>query len=123
MDFGALSPEINSARMYLGPGAGALLAASAAWEALADELHSAAGGHQTVISSLAELSWLGPSSMSMVTAVMPYLLWMRATAEQCEEAAERAAVAAAAYETAFAMTVPPPMVLANRVQLATLVAT
>jgi len=123
MDFGALPPEVNSGRMYIGPGPATLLAASAGWEGLAAELHSAASGYQSVITGLTDESWMGPSSMSMATAVTPYLLWMRTTAAQCEEAATQATTAAAAYETAFAMTVPPPMVVANRIRLATLIAT
>lgn len=122
MDFGALPPEINSGRMYLGAGAGTLLAASAAWDGLAAELHAVYGGYQSVVWGLTDESWIGPSSMAMTAAVAPYLVWMRATATQCEQAAEQAAAAAAAYEAAHAMTVPPAMVLANRVQLATLVA-
>jgi PPE-repeat protein len=123
MDFGALPPEVNSGRMYLGPGVATMLAASAGWESLAAELQAAASGYQSVISSLTDESWLGPTSMAMAAAVTPYLTWMSATAAQCEEAATQAIAAAAAYETAFAMTVPPPMVVANRVQLVALVAT
>ena len=123
MDFGALPPEVNSGRMYAGPGPATLLAASAGWEGLAAELHSFASGYQSVIAGLTDESWTGPSSMSMVAAVTPYLQWMRTAAAQCEEAAARATAAAAAYETAFAMTVPPPMVVANRIRLATLIAT
>ena len=37
-DFGALPPEINSARMYTGSGSGPMLASAAAWDALAAEL-------------------------------------------------------------------------------------
>jgi PPE-repeat protein len=123
MDFGALPPEVNSGRMYVGPGPATLLAASAGWDGLAAEMHSAASGYQSVIAGLTDESWTGPSSMSMVAAVTPYLGWLTATAAQCEEAASQATAAASAYETAFAMTVPPPMVAANRVQLATLIAT
>ena len=123
MDFGALPPEVNSGRMYVGPGPATLLAASAGWDGLAAELQSAASGYQSVIAGLTDESWTGPSSMSMVAAVTPYLGWLTATAAQCEEAASQATAAASAYETAFAMTVPPPMVAANRVQLATLIAT
>ncbi|HUH70179.1 MAG TPA: PPE family protein [Mycobacterium sp.] len=123
MDFGALPPEVNSGRMYIGPGSTTLLAASAGWESLAAELHAAASGYQAVISGLTDESWLGPTSMSMAAAVTPYLSWMRAIAFQCEQAASQATAAAAAYETAYAMTVPPPLVAANRVQLATLIAT
>ncbi len=44
MDFGALPPEVNSARMYAGPGAGSMLAAAEAWGGLAADLQSLAGG-------------------------------------------------------------------------------
>lgn len=123
MDFGALPPELNSGRMYLGPGPGALLTASAGWDALAVELHTAADACQSLIRALADGSWFGPSSASMLSAVTPYVSWMRATACRCEQAARQATAAAAAYEAAFAMTVPPPVVAANRVRLMALVAT
>jgi PPE-repeat protein len=123
MDFGALPPEVNSGRMYLGPGPGTLLAASAGWESLAAELTATASGYQSVISSLTDEAWLGPTSMSMAASVTPYMSWMTATAEQCEQAATQASAGAAAYETAYAMTVPPPLIVANRAQLMTLIAT
>ncbi|MDI3314987.1 MAG: PPE domain-containing protein, partial [Mycobacterium sp.] len=37
-DFAALPPEINSARMYAGPGSGPMMAAASAWNSLAAEL-------------------------------------------------------------------------------------
>jgi PPE-repeat protein len=123
MDFGALPPEVNSGRMYSGAGPATLLAAAAGWDRLAGELHTAAGVYQSVISALTDGSWTGPSSTSVVAAVTPYVTWMRSTAAHCEEAASHAVAAAGAYETAFAMTVPPPMITANRVQLTTLIAT
>ncbi|OBI48248.1 PPE family protein [Mycobacterium sp. E787] len=123
MDFGTLPPEINSGRMYLGPGPGTLLTASAGWESLAAELTDAAGGYQSVIASLSDESWLGPTSLSMAAAVTPYVSWMTATAAQCEQSATQATAAAAAFETAYAMTVPPPLIAANRAQLMALIAT
>src|SRR6516162_3146992 len=123
MDFGALPPEVNSARMYTGPGSATLLGASAAWESLTAELNTAASGYQAVISSLTDEAWAGPGSMSMAAAVAPYMAWMRATAAQCEQAAIQAVAAASAYETAYAMTVPPALVMANRAQLMALIAT
>ncbi|BBZ48246.1 PPE family protein [Mycobacterium parmense] len=122
MDFGALPPEVNSGRMYTGPGPASLLAASAGWESLAAELTDAAAGYESVITTVTQ-DWQGPTSMSMAAAVAPYVTWMRATAEQCEQAANQATAAAGAYETAYAMTVPPPLIAVNRAQLMTLVAT
>ncbi|ARG82543.1 PPE family protein [Mycobacterium kansasii] len=122
-DYGALPPEINSARMYAGPGSGSMLAAAAAWDALAGELGAMASGYSSVISELTDAAWIGPAAASMMAAAAPYVTWLSATAIQAEHTASQARVAAAAYETAFAMTVPPPAVTANRVLLMTLVAT
>ncbi|MEZ0363991.1 PPE domain-containing protein [Mycobacterium sp. pUA109] len=122
MDFALLPPEVNSARMYAGPGSGPILAAAAAWDGLAAELGAAAASYQSVVSSLTG-QWLGPSSLAMSTAAAPYVAWMNATAAQAEQAAGQAKAAATAYETAFAMTVPPPVIAANRAQLMTLIAT
>ncbi|MEE2852696.1 MAG: PPE family protein [Actinomycetota bacterium] len=123
MDFGALPPEINSGRMYAGPGPATLLAAATSWESLAAELAEAASSYQRVIASLTDEPWLGPASMSMTAAVMPFIAWMTGTAEQCGQAAAQATAAAAAFETAYAMTVPPPLVAANRVRLLALIQT
>jgi PPE-repeat protein len=123
IDFGALPPEINSARMYAGPGAGSMVAAAGAWNGLAAELQSAASSYRSVISALTSGSWLGPSSMAMAAAAAPYVTWMSATAGQAELAATQALAAAGAHAAAFAATVSPPEIAANRAQLMTLVAT
>ena len=122
MDFGALPPEINSGRMYSGPGCGSMLAAAAAWDELAADLDSTAASYQSVIADLTGGPWLGPSSVSMATAVTAYIEWMTTTAALCEQTAGNARAAAAAYEAAFAMTVPPAMIAANRAQLMALIA-
>ncbi|MGO9033858.1 PPE family protein, SVP subgroup [Mycobacterium sp.] len=123
MDYGALPPEINSARMYAGPGAGSMLAAASAWDGLAADLNSTAASYGSVISGLTGGSWQGAASTSMAAAAAPYVTWMSATAAQAEQAASQARAAAAAYEAAFAMTVPPTVVAANRAQLMALMAT
>ncbi|PBJ43714.1 PPE family protein [Mycobacterium avium subsp. hominissuis] len=123
MDFGALPPEINSARMYTGPGSGPLLAAAAAWDGLATGLASAASSYGSEISGLVAGSWQGPASVSMAAAAAPYVAWMMTTAAQAERAAAQAMAAAGAYEAAFAATVPPPLIAANRAQLMALIAT
>ncbi len=123
MDYGALPPEINSARMYAGPGAGSMLVAAAAWDGLAADLNSTAASYGSVISGLTGESWQGASSTSMAAAATPYVTWMSATAAQVEQAANQARAAVAAYEAAFGMTVPPTVVAANRAQLMALIAT
>jgi PPE-repeat protein len=122
MDFGMLPPEINSARMYTGPGAGPMLAAAAGWDGLAAQLYSTAASYGSVITGLA-VGWQGPSSATMEAAVAPYVTWMSATATQAEQTAIQARAAVAAYETAFAATVPPPIIAANRALLMALIAT
>ncbi|QZA19902.1 PPE family protein [Mycobacterium malmoense] len=123
MDFAALPPEINSARMYSGPGSGPMLAAASAWNSMAAEMRSTATSYASVVSELTGESWFGPSSTLMAAAVAPYLEWLSATATQAEQAGGQANAASAAYESAFAMTVPPAVVAANRAQLSNLVAT
>ncbi|MGH3523243.1 MAG: PPE family protein, partial [Mycobacterium sp.] len=108
MDFGAWPPEVNSARMYAGPGSGPMLAASAAWSRLAAELGSAARAYESVVVGLTDEGWLGPASESMAAAAAPYAAWMGATAGQAEQAASQAAAAASAFEEAYAAVVPPP---------------
>jgi PPE-repeat protein len=96
MDFGLLPPDVNSGRMYAGPGSESMLAAATAWDGLAAVLNSVAVSYGSVIAGLSLDSWLGPASASM---------------------------AAAAFEAAFAATVPPPLIAANRGQLTTLAET
>lgn len=121
-DFGALPPEVNSTRMYTGAGAAPMMAAAAAFSNLADELSTTAAATQSAIANLTGEEWMGPSAAAMVTAVQPYVQWMHTTAGQLQQAAAQAMASAAAYETAFAMTVPPALVAANRAQLAALIA-
>ncbi|CDO88752.1 hypothetical protein AWC29_25455 [Mycobacterium triplex] len=123
LDFAALPPEVNSTRMYSGPGSGPLLAAAAAWNALAAEMRSAATDYESVIRELSSAGWIGPSSASMLAAAAQYLAWLNTTAAQAEQTGIQANAAATAFEAAFGMTVPPPVVAANRTLLANLVAT
>ena len=123
MDFAALPPEINSASMYTGAGSGPMLAAAAAWDDLAEDLYSAATSYHSVISGLTSGPWLGAASAAMAAAATPNVVWMTTVASQAEQTAVQARMAVSAYETAFAMTVPPPMITANRSLLMALVAT
>ncbi|MGO8939517.1 MAG: PPE family protein [Mycobacterium sp.] len=123
MDFGALPPEINSGRMYSGPGPGSMLAAAAAWEKLAADLYSTAASYSAVIAGLTADGWQGPSSLSMAAAAATYVTWLSGVATEAEQAASQAQAAASAFETAFAAAVPPSVIATNRAQLPMLVAT
>ncbi len=123
LDFAALPPEVNSGRMYAGPGSGPMVAAAAAWDGLAAELNIAASSYRSAVSELTGGPWAGPSSTTMLAAVTPYMSWLSATAVQAEQAAGQLKSAIAAYEAAFVATVPPPEIEVNRALLAALVAT
>ena len=121
-NFGALPPEINSGRIYAGPGSAPLIAAATAWDALASELQTTAASYASTIGELTT-SWQGPSSAAAASAAAPYTAWLSNTAAQAEQTASQAQAAAAAYEAAFAASIPPPLIEANRALLAALVAT
>ncbi|SOX54684.1 PPE family protein [Mycobacterium ahvazicum] len=123
MDFALLPPEVNSGLMYAGAGSGPLLAAAAGWDALAAQLESAASGYAAQLAGLTGQAWSGPSSVLMSAAATPYVQWLSTAAAQAAQTGVQASAAAAAYEAAFAMTVPPPVIAANRAQLIALVAT
>ena len=123
MDFAALPPEINSGRMYSGPGSGPMLEAASAWQNLAGELALAAASYSSVVTGLTDGSWRGPAAASMAAAGSTFVTWIHAAAAQTQQAAAQGHAAASAFETAFAATVPPPVIAANRAQLAMLVAT
>ncbi|KCP00126.1 PE family protein PPE60 [Mycobacterium tuberculosis BTB09-001] len=123
VDFGALPPEINSARMYAGPGSASLVAAAKMWDSVASDLFSAASAFQSVVWGLTTGSWIGSSAGLMAAAASPYVAWMSVTAGQAQLTAAQVRVAAAAYETAYRLTVPPPVIAENRTELMTLTAT
>ncbi len=97
--------------------------AAATWNVLASELRSQAADYSSTISNLTGDSWQGQASTAMAAAAAQYTSWMNTTAAPAEQTAGQAKAAAAAYEAAYGMTVPPPVIAANRTQLASLVAT
>ncbi len=123
MDYAIFPPEINSARIYSGPGSGSLMAAAGSWDSLSAELGTTAETYESVLSALTTLHWRGPASQSMTAAATPYVQWLTTTAQQTKQTAMQARSAAAAYDQAFAMTVPPPVIAINRAQLQALIAT
>jgi PPE-repeat protein len=123
MSFMMFPPEFNSSLMYSGAGSGPLMAAASAWDEVAADLESAAASYQSVLAQLTGTSWLGPSSARMAAATAPYVDWLAGTAGQAAQTSAQARFAAGAYESAFAGTIPPAVIAANRALLAALVAT
>ena len=123
MSFMMFPPELNSSLMYSGAGSGPLMAAASAWDEVAADLESAAASYQAVLAQLTGTSWLGPTSARMAAATAPYVDWLAGTAGQAAQTSAQARFAAAAYESAFASTVEPAVIAANRALLAALVAT
>jgi PPE-repeat protein len=123
MSFMVFPPEVNSALMYSGAGSGPLMAAASAWNELAADLESTATSYQSIIAQLTGGPWLGPTATRMASAAAPYIAWLQGSSIQAAQTSGQASLAAAAYETAFAATVPPSVIAANRALLAALIAT
>ena len=123
MSFMMFPPELNSSLMYSGAGSGPLMAAASAWDEVAADLESAAASYQSVLAQLTGTAWSGPTSARMAAATAPYVDWLAGTAGQAAQTSAQARFAAAAYESAFAGTIPPAVIAANRALLAALVAT
>lgn len=122
MEFAALPPEVNSGKVYSGPGSKPMLAVATAWDKLAAEFESAADAYTSVTAQLTG-QWSGPASAAMSHTTAEHATWLRNVGADTGQAATQAKMTASAYDTAFDMTVAPPVIAANRSQLATLVAT
>ncbi|SPM30334.1 PPE family protein, partial [Mycobacterium terramassiliense] len=113
VSFSFFPPEFNTELVHTARGSGQLSLAASAWDVLAAGLCSAAGSLVPAISALIA-NWPGPSVLEIAGAIAQYASWLNATAAQVADVAAKAATAADALETAFAMTVPPPVIEANR---------
>jgi PPE-repeat protein len=123
LDFAAMPPDITSALIYTGAGSGPLMAAAAGWSNLAAELSTTASSWESIVGTLTTGQWLGGGSAAAAAAAVPIVSWLTTAAAAAEQAASQATSSAAAYEAAFAGVISPPVIAANRAQLAALVAT
>jgi len=123
LDFAGIPPEITSALMYTGAGSGPLMAAAAGWSNLAAELSTTATQWESIITTLTTQQWTGLGSAAAAASAMPIVSWLTTSAAAAEQAATQATSSAAAYEAAFSGVISPPVIAANRAQLAALVAT
>lgn len=114
MDFTSLPPEVNSIRIYSGPGPDSLWTAATAWNALADNFNGTAEDYLSVVSSLTSGRWEGAASEAAIAALTEFSQWLIGTAEVLRHTATQAGAAARAYQEALAMTVPPSVIAENR---------
>lgn len=113
MDFATLPPEISSGLMYSGPGAGSMMRAAAAWDALAARLFTAAADYRAVTAKLAAAGE-GRASAALTEAAALYIDWLDTVAARSERAATQLTAAAGAHQSAFTATVPPSAIAGNR---------
>jgi hypothetical protein len=114
MEFWMAPPEINSGRMYCGPGSRSMVEAAVAWGEQAACLNHEVAQWRAATSTL---------TTAAVQAAAPYIAWVEAAATAAAQAANQAACAACAHELARGAMVPPEVIKSNRAQFALLATT
>ncbi|MGV0625498.1 PPE domain-containing protein [Mycolicibacter minnesotensis] len=119
----AIPPEVHSALLSSGPGAGPLLAAAQSWETLSIEYGLLATELGEVLDRVRAGLWQGPAAESYVLAHLPYLAWLNAAGAAAARGASRHAAVGAAYTAALAAMPTLAQLAANRTAHAALTAT
>lgn len=118
----ALPPEVHSALLSAGPGAGALLAAARSWSVLSAEYAAVAAGLADVLDTVRAGVWQGMAAERYVAAHLPHLAWLSAASAAGARAATRHEITAGAYATALASMPTLAELATNRTAHATLIA-
>jgi PPE-repeat protein len=97
-----------------------LLTAAEAWRQLAIELGQTAADYR---STVAGISWQGPSATAMTLSTLPYIAWLHTTAVKATQMSMAATTMASSFAATQTAVVHPSVVTANRTLLAHLIAT
>lgn len=122
VEYGAMPPELNTARLQLGAGEAPMLQAAAGWEAWAVALEAQAAELSSALASLSA-AWTGMGSETGVAACMPMVMWLQTMAAQAMKRAAQATAQATSYVTAATTTPQIPEIVQNHVTEAVLQAT
>ncbi|WP_343709023.1 PPE family protein [Mycobacterium sp.] len=122
VEYAAMPPELNTARLQLGAGEVPMLQAAAGWEAWAIALEAQAAELSAALASLSA-AWTGMGSETGVAACMPMVMWLHTLSAQAMKRAAQATAQAASYVTAATTTPQIPEIMQNHATNATLNAT